>query len=528
MGRSYQHKIVSRAGLQDVVSGARSAGRSIVLCHGCFDIVHPGHIRYLEFARKHGDMLVVSITSDATIDKAIDRPYIPEELRAESLAALEFVDIVYIDPHESACDVLETVKPEVYVKGDEYQVSQDPRFLSEQQVVERNGGKVIYSSGDVRFSSTELIERLGRDTDLELRRLGYVCQRHQINHGTLGAVLNRFAGRRVVVVGDVLLDRYLFCDAVDVARESPMMSLRELDERTYLGGAAVVARHLAGLGATVEVVSSFGRDAVSDWVRSELQSDGVVTHSLLERRGLVVKTRYLVEDHKVLKVERGEHCPLDTRAVRQAGAVLLGAATDAGAVVFCDFGYGVITERLLSCWLSEIRRRADVITADVSGNRGTLLSFSDVDLFSPTERELRSTLHDYDQGLSSVAWRLMGATRVRHLIATLGRRGLVAFDRPVQDPASADFSARLRSEYLQALNARASDALGCGDALLAGCSLALCCGASFVQAAYIGNVMAAAEAAEIGNIPVTLRLLRRWLDGRPELQATLPAAVKVS
>ncbi len=101
-----------------------------MVCHGCFDIVHPGHIRYLEFARKHGDLLIVSITSDAAIDKESDRPYIPEELRAENLAALSFVDLAYVDPNHTAEQVLQVIKPDVYVKGHEYQLSKDPRFLA--------------------------------------------------------------------------------------------------------------------------------------------------------------------------------------------------------------------------------------------------------------------------------------------------------------------------------------------------------------------------------------------------------------
>lgn len=128
MDGDYQSKIASRIELVAAVADARRLDRTIVLCHGCFDIVHPGHIRYLEFARKHGDLLLVSITGDAAIDKESDRPYIPEELRAVNLAALAFVDLVYIDPNHTATGVLQIVKPDVYVKGEEYQNLTTPGF----------------------------------------------------------------------------------------------------------------------------------------------------------------------------------------------------------------------------------------------------------------------------------------------------------------------------------------------------------------------------------------------------------------
>ncbi|MCZ6654899.1 MAG: adenylyltransferase/cytidyltransferase family protein, partial [Planctomycetota bacterium] len=200
MDDDYQSKIVDGHALADAVAQVRTDGRSIVLCHGCFDIVHPGHIRYLEFARKHGDLLIVSITSDAAIDKESDRPYIPEELRAENLAALSFVDLVYVDPNHTAEQVLQLIKPDVYVKGHEYQLSRDPRFLAEQKAVEQYGGKVIFSSGDLVFSSTELIRRIGRDVDLEAQRLQYVTRRHDISLDTLESIIARFRQCRVVVV----------------------------------------------------------------------------------------------------------------------------------------------------------------------------------------------------------------------------------------------------------------------------------------------------------------------------------------
>ena len=94
MTDSFQSKIVSLDVLLAAMESARSAGKTIVQCHGCFDIVHPGHVRYLEFARQQGDVLVVSLTGDSDVAKGHNRPYIPQELRAENLAALSAVDLL--------------------------------------------------------------------------------------------------------------------------------------------------------------------------------------------------------------------------------------------------------------------------------------------------------------------------------------------------------------------------------------------------------------------------------------------------
>ncbi|RMF73196.1 MAG: cytidyltransferase, partial [Planctomycetota bacterium] len=155
----------------------RESGKTVVQCHGCFDIVHPGHVRYLQFARQLGDVLIVSLTGDELVGKGPDRPYIPQELRAENLAAFEFVDWVVIDPHPTACELLEQLRPDVYVKGREYADSHDPRFLREREIVESYGGRVVFHSGDVVFSSTRLIESLDDDAHLDECRLRALCDR---------------------------------------------------------------------------------------------------------------------------------------------------------------------------------------------------------------------------------------------------------------------------------------------------------------------------------------------------------------
>ncbi len=510
-------KIVDLPTLQRVVADTRARGQTIVQCHGCFDIVHPGHVRYLEFARRQGDLLVVSMTGDSDISKGDQRPYIPQELRAENLAALESVDLVYIDPNESAVEVLEAVRPDVYVKGAEYEQSSQPGFLRERAVVEGYGGRVIFSSGDVVFSSSQLIETIGHQAELESHRLRLIGARYGLSCDSLTAALDRFAGLRVVVVGDIVADRYVFCDAIDVASESPMMSLAQLDERTYVGGAAIVARHAAALGARAFLVSAVGPDAASDRVEEVLDCENIERYLIPARKRLAQKTRFLVEEQKLLKVDAAEHEPLDSAAERKCAMILEQEAALADAVIFCDFGYGMISGGLMAKTLPVLRRRVKVLAADVSGARGNLLHFAGVDLLTPTERELRATLHDFEQGLSPVAWRLLNETGARHLCVTLGKRGLVVFDRRSQDPTHPDWSGRLRSEYLPSFADRAVDRLGCGDALLTAATLALAAGEPLIQAAYLGNAAAALEIARLGNVPVEARALAEWLAHRPEL-----------
>src|SRR5438552_2001193 len=104
-------KIFSVDRIRALREAARAAGQTVVHCHGCFDIVHPGHIQHLEYAKSLGDILLVTVSADTHVNKGVDRPLIPDDLRASSLAALQCVDWVCVNPEPTAVGLLEVIQP---------------------------------------------------------------------------------------------------------------------------------------------------------------------------------------------------------------------------------------------------------------------------------------------------------------------------------------------------------------------------------------------------------------------------------
>jgi rfaE bifunctional protein kinase chain/domain/rfaE bifunctional protein nucleotidyltransferase chain/domain len=493
------HKTCSLDSLLSIRREACASGKTVVHCHGCFDIVHPGHIQYLEFAKSLGDVLIVSVSSDTHVNKGPSRPLIPDDLRASTVAALQCVDWVYINSDPTAVELINALRPDVYVKGREYEKNLDARFLLEREAVIRNGGRVVFSTGDVVYSSSELISAIGRPDRFNDEKVARLRQRYGLSSSHLTNLLLEGRGMRIVVVGDYLLDRYHFCEATGVAGEAPMLSLRSLREQDYDGGAGVIALHLAGLGAKPILVSGFADDDLSRHADLRLKQAGVEVQCPRVRRGSVIKHRYMVEQTKMFKVDEGSTAPADSRHEDLLAARILAAAEGSAAVVFADFGYGVITTGLLDRILPALRPQVSVLSADVSGKRSNLLRFRSVDLLCPTEREVREVQHDYSGGLGAVVWNLLTHTGARQAMVTLGKQGLVTFDRNEQ---AAD--ERLRSEYLPALSNHAVDPLGCGDALLAAATLTLAAGGNLQAAAFLGSIAAAIEVEQIGNIPVSI------------------------
>jgi rfaE bifunctional protein kinase chain/domain/rfaE bifunctional protein nucleotidyltransferase chain/domain len=504
---SPNRKVCSLEGLLEFRRLAGQEGRTIVHCHGCFDIVHPGHIHYLQFARSLGDALVVTVSADPQVDKGVNRPLIPDDLRAASLAALECVDCVYVNPHPTAVEILDHLKPDIYVKGREYETNRDPRFLAERDTVTRNGGRIVFSSGDVIYSSTALIgsmESAQLFNDEKVRRFR---QQYDLGSASLADLLLRCRGKKMVVVGDYILDRYHFCDATAIASEGPMMTLRPLQSEQYDGAAAIIARHLAGLSADVTLITSLADDDISNKTITRLTEAGITVRAVRQRKQTIRKSRYLVDQTKLFKLDEGTTTPLDSKSLEEVAKFIEEASVDAAGVIFADFGYGLITGPLLDRVMPIIRPRVPIITADVSGQQSTLLRFKDVDLLCPTEREVRQTLNNFSSGLNAVVYELLEATGAKSAMITLGKQGLCLFDQQQHIAPKESWDRRLRTAYLPALSSHTLDPLGCGDALLAIASLILASGGSPQAAAYLGSLAAALEVQQLGNQPITVEQL---------------------
>jgi rfaE bifunctional protein nucleotidyltransferase chain/domain len=504
-------KVLSREELLRRREEARRAGRSVVQCHGCFDIVHPGHIRHLRQAKTHGDLLLVSITGDAAWTKRQGAPLIPEELRAENLAELDCVDWVYIEQQPTAEELLAELGPDVYVKGKEYERNSDPRFAAERAAVESRGGRVVFSSGDVVFSSTALIASLERMADPYHAQLGQLLAKPELEGGRLGGVISSFRGKRVLVIGETILDTYWLCDQPEIASESPVMTLRPLERRQFDGGAAIIARHIAAMGGSPTLLTGLPHHMESEALRRRLSAEGVEVESIPTDTSIAEKERFLVGTQKVMKLNNYHPIVLD--AERQDRLVDLACERARGfdAAIVVDFGNGLLSPAVIERLGRLLRPLVGVMTGDVSGKRATLRHFNGFDLLAPSEQEARGAIHCFDESLPVVAWRLLEQTRTRHLLLTLGADGLIAFEKRqtagVEAITPGDLS-RVRGEHVPSLVGHAIDPLGCGDSLLAAATLALTVGQPAVVGAFLGTVAAAAQAQRLGNVPISATDLR--------------------
>lgn len=495
----YAHKIREAADLVTLVPGARR--KKIVMCHGVFDIVHPGHIRHLLYAKDKGDVLVCSITSDRYVSKGRGRPHVPQELRAANLAALECVDFVVVDDHEEPIELIHTIKPNVFAKGFEYDAKDAPATDREREAVRQHGGELIFTPGDVVYSSTKILA--SATPSLHAAKLEMVMQRFGISFDGLRKLVDAFRGKRVHVLGDLIVDVRCHCTLLFGQPKAPMIGAAFDHEERYIGGAGVVARHLAGAGAEAHLTTVVGNDGANV---PEVQLRAIVDGT----RPTTEKRVFLVDGRPVFKVDR-----LDNRAIGDDIVAKLAAdlasARDADAIVLADFRHGIFNERTTDRLIAAIPQ-GPILAADsqVASRWGNILDFKDFDLITPNEREARFALADQDSGIRPLASRLYDEARCKTLILKLGERGVLGCFGKDHDLLDSFV-------VLDSFAESAVDPVGAGDALLAYATLALCSGGKPAEATILGSMAAGAKVCREGNVAVTSADMHGMIDKAEEM-----------
>ena len=498
----FRHKIKTLAELVEAV-GRRPRSKSVIMCHGVFDIVHPGHLRHLMYAKQKADVLVASVTADTHILKADHRPYIPQELRAENLAALEMVDYVIVDPNPTPIEHIRVLQPDYFAKGYEYFAEGiPPRTQEEMRALEAYGGEIVFTPGDVVYSSSKLIEL--EAPKIAIDKLLSVMDSEGVGFADLHKALKTLETVRVHVIGDTIVDGYSDCTLLGAAAKIPAFSVKLEQTERYTGGAGIVARHLRSAGAQVAFSTVLGDDELKDFALKELTSSGVSCHPVIDRtRPTTYKERFTTSGQKLLQVDRVDNRPISERVQRSLCESL--RAVPADVVIISDFRHGIFNRDSIGGLVGEIPTGAlRVADSQVSNRWGNILDFTDFDLLTPNEREMRFALGDQDTTVRPLALRLFREARCRNLILKLGERGTLTYLRAGHEVR--DFFA------LESFVDHLIDPIGAGDALLAYASLALVATGNVVVASILGSIAAAVACHRNGNLPVSPQEVSEKID----------------
>jgi len=464
--------------------------RDVVFVSGTFNVLHPGHVRLLKFAKQNGEKLVVGVFSDRVAGIAA---HVPEEFRLEAVTMNGLVDEAFL-LDKSAEEAIVELKPGLVVKGKEHQTQENP----EQKAVDSYGGKLIFSSGDVVFTSLDLIRReMSAQDQRPIALPQQFMARRKVTKRNLTQMMKRFKGLRVVVIGDVIADEYITCDPLGMSEEDPTIVVTPVSSRTFIGGAAIVAAHAASLGAEVQVFSVVGDDSTAEFCRQELTRFGV-NHNLFvdDSRPTTLKQRFRSRSKTLLRVSHLAQRSIEERLQRELVTKVSQAVKSADLVIFSDFNYGLLPQPVVDGITAAAKKTKAKIVADSqsSSQIGDISRFKDVDLLTPTEREARLALRNSEDGLVVVAETICEAANAKAAIVKLGEQGVLLHGR------NAKF---FETDQIPALNSAPQDVAGAGDCMLVVASLAITVGANMWEAGLLGSLAAAIQVGRVGNTPIT-------------------------
>lgn len=498
----YRRKIKTREELLQII-GPRPRKHSVTMCHGTFDLVHPGHVRHLIYAKSKGDILVASLTSDAHIAKANFRPFVPQNLRAMNLAALEVVDYVIIDENPTPIENIKFLQPDYFAKGYEYfKDGLHPRTREEMDVLESYGGEIIFTPGDVVYSSSALIELAPPRISVE--KLVALMESEGVTFDALRVALQSFNGIRVHVIGDTIVDSHTYCTLIGGMAKTPTFSVKYERQDDFSGGAAVVSKHLRQAGAAVKFSTVLGDDALKDFVLQDLAAHGIECDPSIDHTRITTqKNVFIAGGYRMLKVDRVDSRPISDKILEQLKSSLL--SSDIDAFVFSDFRHGIFSRRTIPQLTASLPRHGlRVADSQVANRWGNILDVQGFDLITPNEREARFALGDQDSVIRPLALELYKKARCKTLILKLGDRGIITY-RADSDDVRSFFT-------IDSFAGNVLDPVGAGDALLAYSTLALVATGSTVIASILGSMAAAVACEHEGNNPVAPEDILKKLD----------------
>lgn len=494
----YRHKIKTIEELKQA-TGLFPRKKKVIMCHGVFDVVHPGHIRHLLYAKSKADILVISITADKHIYKGQNRPHVPQNLRAVNLAAFEMVDYVLIDANPTPLQNIANLQPDYFAKGYEYVSAGMPLKTSEEaQVVSSYGGEIIFTPGDIVYSSSNLINLA--PPELKIDKLLSLMTDQGITFQTLRDTLSKFNQFSVHVVGDTIVDSYTQTAMIGGQTKTPTMSVRFENRKDFIGGAGIVAQHIRAAGAKVIFSTVLGQDEFKDFVLKGLKESGVICHPIIDATRPTTNKNAIVACHyRLLKIDTLDNTSISDHILREMSDTIRKTPSD--AVIFSDFRHGIFNRRTipeLSAAIPEgIYRVAD---SQVASRWGNITEFQHFDLVTPNEREARFALADQDSGIRALASNLYDKAGCKTLILKLGDRGVITCRNNQHEALDSIF-------VVDSFVDKVIDTVGAGDALLAYSTLAMLATSSDIIATILGSIAAACECECEGNIPITQELV---------------------
>ena len=455
-----KNKIYSLKSLSKIIEKDKKKIRTIVHCHGVFDLLHVGHIKHLKKAKELGNKLVVTLTSDRYVNKGPGRPVFNQTLRSEVLAAIDSVDYVAINDTPTAVYPIKIIKPNIYCKGKDYKNFNDDitgEIKNELKELKKIKGKIVFTE-ELTFSSSRLINR---STDFFSLRQKKIIKKisKKTDFKKIKKNIDNFNKLKILVIGETIIDQYNFCEAIGKSGKEPMLVLKEIKQDQYLGGVLSIAKNLSELSNKITVLSMIGekKEYLND-INKNLPKKIKTKFIFKKNSPTIVKKRFVdsVSQSKVIGIYNINDEILNKTDENLFNKLLLKEIKKHDLVIVSDYGHGLISKKSANiiCKNSKFLALNAQINASNIGYH-TIRNYNNFNTLIINEKEIRHEMRDKISKEEILMRKISREKNIKNLIVTKGEAGSILYHK-----------AKNKFHYADAFAHKVVDKVGAGDTML--------------------------------------------------------------
>ena len=485
-------KIINLSKLQIKLKKLKKKNK-IVLCHGVFDIIHHGHIKYFEEAKKNGDILVVSLTADEFVNKGPGRPYFNFKFRSETLEAIQTIDYICKSNFETSLKVIKSIKPDFYCKGLDYRNKKKDltkNIFLEKKAVEKNGGKFITTSSKLFSSSNIINSRLDFFSEEQKKSISKIKKISNFNK--ILTEINNLKNKRILIIGEVIIDEYVFCDALGKSGKEPFLALKKNRVERYLGGSGAIAMHLRDFVKQIDILSYKGESTKdNNFIKSKIGNKIKFHFFNKEGSPTIVKRRYIEENErrKLLGVYTFNDAEINKICEKKILNFLDKKLNNYDCIIVADYGHGLINSKIAQKIVSKAKfcsLNAQINAANIGHH--SLEKYKNLDCVIINLNELKHEMRSRNKNFLLIGRKLIKKMNINNLIVTMGRAGAALLNKS-------------RPSYFVAPSFARDivDKVGAGDCLFALLSLFLSSKINSEVSLFLASIAAGKNVEIVGN-----------------------------
>ena len=478
-------KIIDENFVKKKLKYFKDKGKIIGLCHGVFDLLHIGHINHISEAKKKCDILIVSVTHDDFINKGPGRPAFNHNIRMQSVASLESVDYVYLSNNLTAKKSIGLIKPNFYFKGPDYKnLSQDTTGEIKNEITElkKNKGN-IYITKSKKFSSSNLINKyMGILSESQRKVIKRIKEKYTLNE--IKIMIKNLEKLKPIVIGETIIDQYIFSEAMGKSGKEPVLVLRQLEQKKYLGGAAAVCNNISDFCKKINFLSMIGQKSEElNFIKNKLSKNVKFYFHKKKKSPTIIKKRFIdkISKSKVLGVYDIQDSPINIHDEENIKRKLNKLLRGTSLTIISDYGHGFLSKN----FVNEIIKKSKFVAANAQINAAnisfhSLRNYKNIDFLIINENEIRHEMRSKSDKLKELIKNLAKNQKIKYVAVTRGILGSIFYDNKNNKFYETD-----------AFEKNVKDKIGAGDAMLSISSLCLASKIDFELSMLISSLCAA-------------------------------------